>query len=143
MNIAVREVAEREMVWGGGVVSAKVPPGAKFLEPEIDGVKLQLLQWPATVIGGMVNHFVHTNQPETVRGHKIRARVTVWRKILSVDRSFLYVDLIPVDISTQITHRMVVTSHLIMAHKPGWTVLECPRPLAGTIAFLPPGDKLM
>lgn len=143
MNIAVKEVAEREMVWEGGVVSTKVPAGAKFLEPEIDGNKLQFLQWPATVIGGMVNHFVHTAEPETIRGTRIRAKVTVWKKIISVDRSFFYVDLLPVDISTPITHRMVVTSHLIMASKPGWVALECPRPLAGTIAFLPPGDKLM
>jgi hypothetical protein len=136
-------VTNRELLWSGGVIEISVPADAaerRYTEMEDD---VHYLQFSRNIKGGVVNCFVHTNDTSFL-GKKITAEIAVMRKTLVDGRTYLYIDLRPVERTTIITHRLA-----IVANEPGmwsgndWVMFETPSPLRGAIILSAPDAKIV
>ena len=100
-------VLKRELLWEGGIIEIKIP--AICREGAFEERKF--IQFAKFVKGGVVNFFVHDDNPTQHCGKTITASVQVFRKEHADGRSFLYVDLQP--ITKPATHRLVVEPRLV------------------------------
>src|SRR3989344_2151247 len=85
-------VLKRELLWEGGIIEIKIP--AICREGAFEERKF--IQFAKFVKGGVVNFFVHDDNPTQHCGKTITASVQVFRKEHADGRSFLYVDLKPI-----------------------------------------------
>ncbi|MDO8566615.1 MAG: hypothetical protein Q7R58_00490 [bacterium] len=141
-SIPVRQLLEKVV----GTISVTVPTrahGGKF--PSSDGGG-RYLQFAQNVRGGVVNYFVHDDEPLKFYGKKIIADVEIWQKTLADGRAFLYVDLRPQQSTdTPPTHRLVVMSvkKEDLQLQDDFVAFETPAPLVGTIVVVPIDSKVI
>ena len=145
------QVANRECLWRGGSISIMVPASARpgrFPAPGSRGLSpwcAQYAQFTQNVKGGVVNLFVHDENPTLFLGKKIVADAEVWQKELKDGRKYLYVDLRPVAAGTKPTHRLVVMSvkKEELQLQDDFITFQTPEPLVGTIVVAPVGSKVL
>ncbi len=140
-------VTERVCLWSGGIVRTRIPQGAKIGAYEDGETCILFLMFPLTVRGGRVNCFAHINthlsQDALASKTIITAQLHVMKKTLEDGREYLYLDFIPVESSTPVTHRVVTESSIDGSILPGDSVVfETPPPLNGRIIILPPRMKV-
>lgn len=144
LDTAVVPSVKRETVHAGGeVVSLRVPLDARegsFPSPEGNNPYLQFAQ---NVRGGAVNIFVHGTEPARFRGTRVTAKVRVLKKTLADGRSFLHINLLPVQEDTvSRTHRLAVMSESDVILEEGFVSFKTPDPLEGMIVLAPLGSKI-
>lgn len=130
-KIQVRQpvaVFKRELLWKGGIIEKKIP--AVCREGAFENIKFIQFAW--FVKGGVVNFFVHDDDPTRHCRKTITASVEVFRKEHADGRSFLYVDLRP--IIKPATHRLVVEPRHVFDIRDA-VVFQTPTPLQGTIVI--------
>src|SRR3989344_4217751 len=125
-------VLKRELLWQGGIIEIKIPAVCR------DGAfeDIKFIQFARFVKGGVVNFFVHNDNPTQHCGKIITASVQVFRKEHADGRSFLYVDLLPT--TAQATHRLTVMDAIpgVTSWTPFATVLLTPAPLQGAVVIV-------
>ena len=122
-------VLKRELLWKGGIIEIKIP--AVCREGTFEDIKF--IQFARFVKGGVVNFFVHDDNPAQHCGKTITASVQVFRKEHADGRAFLYVDLRP--ITKPATHRLVVNPQVSIVYPALCVVLKTPSPLHGEIVI--------
>ena len=122
------DVLKRELLWDGGIIEIKIP--AVCREGAFENIKF--IQFIRQVKGGVINLFVHDDNPAQHCGKTITASVQVFRKEHADGRSFLYVDLRP--ITKPATHRLVVEPRLVYDLKNA-IVYHTALPLQGTVVI--------
>lgn len=129
----------RETLHTGSVVKIKIPAGATDGAYPSGDEMIPFLKFCRSIRGGVVNFFVHTTD-SALRGMTIRASASLRMKTFEDGRKFLYVDLIPVDSNTPITHVLnVMSSGDRSCDIRDHLVFTTPAPLFGVITFtLPP-----
>jgi hypothetical protein len=136
----------RETLWTGGIVSIAVPKNAKegaFPLPE--GGSQKYLQFARTVLGGIVNIFVHdpdSAKLQGLRGKTITAEVSILRKMLDDDREYLFVNLTPS--TAPATHRLAILAATEdeVVKLEGFVCFETFEPLRGTVVIAPIDSKI-
>jgi hypothetical protein len=126
---------ERDILFSGAVVSVKVPLDAHegtFPSPD-DGHPVPYLQFARNVEGGLVNLFVHGENPNQFRGTRIIADAHLIRKTLPDKRAFLHVNLYPVSNTTVPTHRLLVMTK----------ALDVKRTPEGSVSFTALGGLIV
>src|SRR3989344_3129266 len=104
-------VLDRKMLWKGGIIGMTVPSTAEEGEYPSDAGPQKFVRFAQNVKGGVVNFFVHDDEPTMFLGKKIIAEVEIWEKTLADGRKFLYVDLDLTSIDVIfVTHRLAVMS---------------------------------
>lgn len=136
------EVVARTLLHEGAIVRIKVPEGVSKGTYENDTVSVPFLRFAINITGGVVNVFVHTND-DTLRGKTIIAKVVVVEKALANGLKYLYVDLLPVDETTPVTHRLSVMPGSNWSG-PDYIIFHTPAPLEGrgVVMLTPPKAKL-
>lgn len=137
-----RTVVKREVLWKGPVVKVNVPEKAKMGSFPEDGKPVPFLQFPRLVTGGIINCFVHTNNP-TLRGKTIVAEMTIMRKDFADGGSFLHIDFLPTHKSAAVTHRFATINGHGHKRQHGWRMFETSAPIEGTIVIAPPDAKIV
>lgn len=130
-KIQVRQpvaVFKRELLWKGGIIEIKVPVVCR--EGAFEDIRF--VQFIRQVKGGVVNFFVHNDNPTRHCGKTITASVQVFRKDHADGRSFIYVDLLPT--TAPATHRLVVEPRHVFDIKDA-VVFQTPTPLQGTVVI--------
>ena len=136
------EVLDRPLLHSGAIVSYQLPKNTRLSSISLDdGSSLEFIQFATNLPGGVVNIFVHSNDL-ALSGMTIRARVEIREKRLANDRSFLYVDLYPVDMAEAPTHKLVVLSREF-SRQDHWVVFDTPGSIRGFIALIEPEEKLV
>ena len=121
-------VLKRELLWEGGIIEIKIP--AICREGAFEERKF--IQFAKFVKGGVVNFFVHDDNPTQHCCKTITASVEVFRKEHADGRSFIYVDLQP--ITKPVTHRLVVEPRLVFDLRNDTLYhMHTPAPLQGTV----------
>lgn len=131
----------RERIWFGGVVKVRIPKEARLGSCPIDGGELHYLQFCRPVKGGVIYHFVHT-EDEALVGKMIHAEVQLWQRTLSDTRKYFYLDFKPVDRSVPLTHRCSVMS-AGDTWPNDWKQFVTPTPIRGVVLFSPPEAKVI
>lgn len=132
--------ATRTLLWSGGIVELKIPSTIKTTAIDLDGRSLSFAQFARNIRGGVVNIFVHTDEPATYAGRRIAGEVEVWKKVLADGRSFIYIDIKPVDRVPALciaTHRLIVEQKLDLSVHPNEVVfsVQTPSPLEGIVVI--------
>lgn len=131
---APKEASSRIRLWNGGTVEMKVPRGAKPGNYGEGAERINFLHFAYTVPGGVMNFFVHTDEPELYIGKHVTANAEVYRKEVSDGRSFLHIDLIPTD--RKPTHKLGIKPQKEGAeYAPHVVVLKTPPPLKAEIVI--------
>ncbi len=121
-------VLKRELLWEGGIIEIKIPSVCR----EGSFENLKFIQFARFVRGGVVNLFLHDDNPTQHCGKTITASVQVYSKEHADGRSFLYIDLRQV--TKPATHRLVVEPQHVFDAKDA-AVYRTPAPLQGTIVI--------
>ncbi len=130
-------VLKRETLWQNGVIEIAIPKGVRKGIVENGDETINFLQFARDVTPrGKVNIFVHTDN-ERLAGTTITAQAEIIRKDLGDGRSFLYIDLKPVDVPA--THRLIVEPKLNLSIPPSEVVFQAqtPQPLEGIVVIAP------
>ncbi|MDP1689634.1 MAG: hypothetical protein Q8L52_00270 [bacterium] len=138
-------VLNRQILWSGGVISINVPPSAKEGEyPSAIGPK-KFVKFAQGVKGGVVNFFVHDEDPARFCGKQIIAGIEIWQKTLVDGRKFLYVDLDLAQYAMCIPNRIAVMSVLEkdLVFQDGMVAFETPSPLQGVIVVARADGKIL
>ena len=130
-------VLKRETLWEGGIIEIKIP--AVCREGALENIKF--IQFPRLVKGGVINFFVHDDNPAQHCGKTITASAQVFRKEHADGRSFLYVDLRPT--TAPATHRLTVMDAIpgVTGWAPAATVFLTPTPLQGAVVIVGRDEK--
>ena len=139
------EVLDRKLLWEGGIISIAVPETAKEGSYPSDAGPQKFVKFAHNVKGGVVNFFVHDEEPTRLLGKKITAEVEIWEKTLADGRKFLYVDLDPTSDTMPIMNRISVMSvkKKDVAMQEGFAAFETPAPLIGVIVVAPVESKII
>ena len=123
-----------------------VPSTAEEGEYPSDAGPQKFVRFAQNVKGGVVNFFVHDDEPTRFLGKKIIAEVEIWEKTLADGRKFLYVDLDLTSIDVIfVTHRLAVMSMKkkdVLVQK-GFVTCETSAPLVGVIVIAPIESKII
>ena len=140
--VATIATINRRMLWNGGIISIVVPPTAKEGEYPSPAGPQKFIKFPITVTGGVVNVFVHDEEPTRLLGQRISAAAEIWQKTLADGRKFLHVDLDPVP--GPITHRVSVMSARKedLIFQDGFAAFDTPMPLRGMVVAAPVDSKI-
>ena len=138
-------VLERKMLWEGGVISIAVPETAEEGEYPSDAGPNKFVRFAQNVKGGVINFFVHDEEPTRLRGTRITAEVEIWEKTLADGRKFLYIDLDPASQVMPVMHRLAVMSmkKKDVLVQEGFVTCETPMPLVGVIVLAPAASKIL
>lgn len=140
-------VTNRVCLWSDGIVRTRIPQSAKIGAYENGDTCILFLMFPLNVQGGRVNCFAHINthlsRDALASKTIITAQLHVMKKTLEDGREYLYLDFIPVESSTPVTHKVVTASRAGQYQlKPDWVVFETPPPLSSWVVITPPGVKV-
>lgn len=130
-------VLKRELLWSGGIIEIKIPGVCR--EGAFEDIRF--IQFARFVKGGVVNLFVHDDNPTQHCGKVITASVQVFCKEYADGRTFLYVDLRPM--TKPATHRLTVMDAIpgVTSWAPTATVLLTPAPLQGAVVIVGREEK--
>ncbi len=128
-------VKERKLLWSDGVVEVNIPKVVRASAFDDGEKKIPFIQFARLVTGGVINFFIHTDNPDTFAGKTITANVKVYRREHEDGRSFLYVDLEPVD--QPATRRLVVEPKFNLSMRASEVIrqTQTPAPLQGMVVI--------
>ena len=138
------QITDRKELWIGGTIEITVPAvvRAGVFRDEERGVEIRFIQFARTVKGGVVNFFIHTDNPDLYAGKTISADVAIHQKSYADGRSFIYVDLTPVEGSPN--KRLIIEDRQHAPTPHGVVVaFTTPPPLRARIIIAPlKGEKI-
>lgn len=129
-------ISREEIYNGGAVVEYKIPRSAQACEFKGEGLTLRYLKSPYRLDQGWVGIHVHTADEELV-GTTIRVRVQIFRRGVIGGKTFLYVDLIPVDENEPVTHWCAIRPENGQKPRDGSVVFKLEGGVRGYIALIP------
>lgn len=134
-------VRSRTMLHEGPIVKILVPVNAEARTYEQDDQFIPYLQFRLGVRGGLMNCFVHTDD-ESYCGRNVTGRVSLWEKVFSDGRRFLYVDIVPIE--GHATHRLAfLPDHPGLHNRDGWDVFKTAPPINALVIFAPLDAKMV
>jgi hypothetical protein len=134
-------ITGRKVLWTGGIIEITVPKVVRagmFLDNDKD-IEIPFIQFARTVKGGMVNLFIHTDTPDAYAGKTIHANLKIHQKDYEDGRSFINIDLEPVEGPP--TKRLLIEDRTRLSAPDDSVVFDTPAPLLARIIIAPPQLK--
>jgi hypothetical protein len=132
--VTKREQPEHRVLFEGSVASVKISRKARRGTLPTDK-RVRFFQYAVHMKGGCINVFLHSDDASHL-GRYVRARIKIIEKIFADGRTYIHIDLFPVDDAVQETNRLFIVPHVDVTPKKHWMVFETSGPQGCALIIL-------
>lgn len=126
IKAAAKEQPTIETLFEGPIATVKISPKARRGWHPVDK-RIRFFQYAVHMKGGCINVFLHCDD-STLIGKFVRCKVTVLQKTFADGRTYLHVDLHPVERNVDETHRLFIVPHTDVTVLDHWKVFQTDYP---------------